>query len=204
MLERSKSVQCGIGSKEITGCRIALYPMTDRFVDFIMQGIEKTDTSRVWMHTDSLGTLIRGQMDDVVNTSMLMFANAYQREVHMSSSLTFSKGCPGDVEADYLEGIESLDSWIRSKNDHEQCEATFSFYSFGNTDYMEHIYHVIDMSKQQHLYSEKSHYSTVIQGSIFEIFQLFKNVLMYADAHLNHFVIEANLSVNSPSKKEKL
>ena len=35
----------GGASKGVSGCRFSLYPMTDNFVDIILGGLEKTDTS---------------------------------------------------------------------------------------------------------------------------------------------------------------
>ena len=34
--------------KDITTCNFMLAPMTDRFVDVILEGLKKVDTSRVW------------------------------------------------------------------------------------------------------------------------------------------------------------
>ncbi|MEG0327619.1 MAG: YkoF family thiamine/hydroxymethylpyrimidine-binding protein [Erysipelothrix sp.] len=201
MIERSKDLQCGLGSTQITGCRIALHPMTDEFVDVILGGLAKTDMSSVWRATDSLGTLLRGQMVDVVNTSMLLFANAYREDIHMAASMTYSKGCPGDVEADYLKDVTPRTEWVHTDNDSQMCEATISFYTFGVSDYMDHIYHVIDMIKEKGLYSEKSHYSTILSGSIYDVFHCYQDILEYADANLSHFVIETTVSVNSPSNK---
>lgn len=203
MSERSRP-RCSDGSLNITGCRMLLAPMCDNYVEVILEAIKNTNTDRVWKHTDSLGTLFRGQQLDVLKAVKELFLNAYKEDLHMVASLTFSKGCPGDVEADYLENIEALKSLPKHPLEDVECEATISFYSFGNMEYMDHIHRVIDIFKQMGVYSNKSHYSTILKGSVKEVFEAYNQALSYGFNNLSHYVVETNISVNSPSnKKEK-
>ncbi|HEY4537752.1 MAG TPA: YkoF family thiamine/hydroxymethylpyrimidine-binding protein [Erysipelothrix sp.] len=200
MEKRSGSQQCGQGNSDITGCRIGIYPMSDDFVEIILSAIATVDASRVWSSTDALGTLYRGQQEDVMHTAKALICAAYRKDTHMTASMTFSKGCPGDVEADYLAGIKPLTQYPALENEDERCEATISFYTFGHADYMDHIYHVIDLCKAMGVYSAKSHYSTILSGTIKEVFAAYNAIMTYADENLNHYVIETVLSLNSPSK----
>ena len=203
MEKRSEQLQCGSGNVDITGCRIGLYPMSDEYVSIILGALDKTDTSRVWSHTDSLATLFRGKQEDVIYASKALICNAYQKDIHMSASMTFSKGCPGDVEADYLSNIDRLETYPTLENETALCEASISFYTFGNSDYMDHIYKVIDHCKARGVYSQKSHYATILEGSIKDVFEVYDEIMTYAYENLSHYVIETNLSVNSPSKGDK-
>ena len=200
MEQRSCLQQCGKGSVEITGCRIGIFPMSDDYIDIILGAINQIDSTRVWSTTDSLGTLYRGQQKDVMHTAKSLICAAYDKNIHMTASMTFSKGCPGDIKADYLSDVDTLEFYPQLENEMEACEATISFYTFGHSDYMDHIYHVIDICKQKGVYAEKSHYSTILTGSIKEVFATYDAIMSYAYKILNHYVIETVLSVNSPSK----
>lgn len=167
------TLSCGRGNINITGCRISLAPMSDDYISIILGAINEVDTSRVWRYTDALGALYSGQQKDVVYASKSLFSAAYKDNIHMSASLTFSKGCPGDTAADYLGKLEEKTDYPELDNEEKICEATISFYTFGVADYMTHIYKVIDILKDKNVYSEKSHYSTIISGSIKDIFAIF-------------------------------
>ncbi|CAM3677356.1 YkoF family thiamine/hydroxymethylpyrimidine-binding protein [Erysipelothrix urinaevulpis] len=203
MEKRSKYFQCGVGDVDITGCRIGVYPMSDDYVPIILGAIDKTDTQRVWSQTDSMGTIFRGQQKDVIETSKALFCNAFRDKVHMTSSMTFSNGCPGDVEADYLKAIKTMEEYPRHPYSDKSCEAVISFYTFARNDYMERIHDVIELCDSLGVYENKSHYSTVLTGSIEEIFNAYDQILTYAHENLEHYVLETILSVNSPSKEGK-
>ena len=201
MEKRSKYFQCGVGDVDITGCRIGVYPMSDDYVSIIIGAIDKTNTKRVWSHTDSMGTIYRGLQEDVIETCKALICHAYRDRVHMTSSMTFSKGCPGDVEADYLKDIKQAYSNIDYEHADKPCEATISFYTFARNDYMDRIHDVIELCDDLGVSSNNSHYSTVLKGSISEIFAAYDKILSYAHQHLDHYVLETILSVNSPSHK---
>ena len=65
----------GGASKGVSGCRFSLYPMTDKFVDIILGGLEKTDTSKVWKQTDKLSTCVRGKSTHVFDVVKGLFVN---------------------------------------------------------------------------------------------------------------------------------
>ena len=81
----------GGASKGVSGCRFSLYPMTDRFVEIILDGLEKTDTSKVWKQTDKLSTCVRGKSTHVFDIVKGLFINAYKEDVHMVLEATFLK-----------------------------------------------------------------------------------------------------------------
>ncbi|MBQ0060004.1 MAG: hypothetical protein KBS83_08675, partial [Lachnospiraceae bacterium] len=100
---------CPGASLDITGCNFMLAPMTDRYEEVIMGAIMKLDSSRVWSNTSKMGTVYRGRRDDVLDAVKACFAYAYQDDVHMTLTMTLTKGCPGDCDEDYvLSDAESL------------------------------------------------------------------------------------------------
>ena len=91
---------CSGATKEITGCRFSLSPMTDRFVDVILGAIEKVHTDKVWSTTDKLSTIYRGKREHVLDAVKACMVHAYHEGVHMTMEATVSKGCPGDTDAE--------------------------------------------------------------------------------------------------------
>lgn len=188
---------------DITGCRISLYPMCDQFASQILDAVKAVDTSAVWSHTDLFSTLYRGEQTSVIDAIRALFMYAYHADTHLVSELTFSKGCPGDIDADtnrYLTGQQLQPNLTQLPADFP-VNCNFSFYSFGNDDYMQEIMHIVALAQQSGLNPQSAHYSTTLEGTVQQLFDYFQTALSYAHEHLNHYVLEATISVNSPSLK---
>ena len=210
MVTNSCTAGCGAaccgsaGSADITGCRFSLYPMCDDFAGIILKSVGKIDTSKVWAGTDHLSTVYRGRQLHVVDCARAAFLYASKENVHMVGEFTFSRGCPGDVDADcFLETDDvpcnsALVSVAAAKGDF-YAYAKISFYAFGVTDYMEHIRFIVELAKERGLKPKSAHYVTLLEGSAAALFAYINEALGYAYAHLPHYVLEATLSINSPS-----
>lgn len=199
------NISCNLdGSVDVTGCKLSIYPMSDQFVSVILDAVNKLNQSElpVWSKTDLFSTTYRGRQENVVNVVKSACQLAYHDDIHTVFELTFSKGCPGDVDADrYLnEAVKPLDLPDELKNFHVDCK--YSFYAFGETDYMQDIVQIVDLAKNAGLNPQSMHYATSLSGSVNDLFQYFNDALSYAHDHIRHYVIEATISVNSPSLDE--
>ena len=192
---------CMIDGIDITGVRASLYPMKDAFADQILNSVKKTDTTAVWSQTDLFSTLYRGEAESVVDAAAGLFINAYEPATHLVGEFTFSKGCPGDIAGDsYLTGEKQQpnQTQIKAQGDFP-IHCKYSFYTFGKESYMEEIAQIVTLADEMGLQPQSAHYSTFLTGSATQLFAYFEKALAYAHAHLNHYVIEATVSVNSPS-----
>lgn len=186
---------------DITGCRFSLAPMSDRYVDIILDAIGNVDTSKVWSHTDHLSTVYRGKRIHVIDTVKSCFIQSYKEDVHMTLEATFSKGCPGDSDGDsYLSEDDTLVNEEESRKKDFNVSAKISFYPLGDLDYMNHIIYAVNLAKDMELYHTSGHYVTILEGSVHTIFEYFERLLEYSDKNISHYVLQATLSVNSPSK----
>ncbi|KRM10509.1 YKOF domain-containing protein [Paucilactobacillus suebicus DSM 5007 = KCTC 3549] len=178
--------------------------MSDQFVSVILDAVNKLNQSElpVWSKTDLFSTTYRGRQENVVKVVKSACQLAYHDDIHTVFELTFSKGCPGDVDADrYLnEEVKPLDLPDELKNFHVDCK--YSFYAFGEADYMQDIVQIVDLAKNAGLNPQSMHYATSLSGSVNDLFQYFNDALSYAHDHIRHYVIEATISVNSPSLDE--
>lgn len=195
-------VGCERGNKEIAGCRVSLYPMSDQFITLLSKSIKTNRLDAVWSDTDLFSTLYRGKQESVVDAAAGLFVRTYRPEVHSVCELTFSKGCPGDVAQDYVFNNENPtpNSSFISQYGNFTVQCKYSFYAFGITNYMNEIAEVVTLAKKRNLYEGSTHYVTILEGTAAELFAYFEEVLAYADEHIEHYVLEATLSVNSPSK----
>ncbi|WP_423363152.1 YkoF family thiamine/hydroxymethylpyrimidine-binding protein [Mycoplasma sp. P36-A1] len=194
--------QCGCtGNINITGCRLSYYPMSNDYVNIILDAVKDVDSSKVYSKTDLFSTMYRGSQSYVVHTAKQLFTNAYHKDIHSVCELTFSKGCPGDVDADVIIQENELDNLDVKTDDSFLVHAKYSFYVFGDNDYMKEIMYIVELANKYNLKPTSDHYVTLLTGSAKDMFDYFNEVLSYSFKNLNHYVLEATLSVNSPSLK---
>ncbi|WP_125768472.1 YkoF family thiamine/hydroxymethylpyrimidine-binding protein [Lapidilactobacillus wuchangensis] len=195
---------CATNGIDITGVRASLYPMRADFAKQILESVAVTDTSAVWQQTDLFSTVYRGESASVVDAAAGLFVNAYDTTTHLVGEFTFSKGCPGDIAGDsYLTGqqLRPNAAVIKEKGDF-LVHCKYSFYTFGRDDYMTEIEHIVTMAADAGLQPEHAHYCTFLTGTAAQLFNYFAEILAYAHDHMSHYVVEATVSVNSPSLEE--
>lgn len=77
-----------------------LSPMSDDFVRVILNTLDKTNTSKVWMETDDVSTVIRGKSVHVFDVTKAICVYAAQTGKHVSFQARYSLGCPGNEETE--------------------------------------------------------------------------------------------------------
>jgi len=187
---------CGT-DKEITGCRFSLAVMADDYVSKILGALEKVDTSHVWSETDLLSTTYRGHQTNVINTLKELFVAINDDKTHLTLEATLSKGCPGDIEGDIP--MELAPTTVASTKKEFPVHGKFSFYPMGEGNYMDHIACIVNLAIDKGIYDKPSHYATQLYGDVNELFDYFHEIMAYSDEHLDHFIYQITLSVNSPS-----
>jgi len=199
-MQKNNHPQKGCGTnREITGCQFSLSVMSDNYVDLILSSLKNVDTTKVWSATDLLSTTYRGKRIHVVDTLKGVFTTINDEKTHITLEATFSKGCPCDIDGD---SVFSEAETLPTKNDAKfLVHSKIAFYPMGITDYMEHITKVINMAKKRNIYKASSHYASELEGDVNDIFDYFDDVLDYAEKNIAHYVLQATLSVNSPSLK---
>lgn len=195
------SCGCGCnGANEITGCRFSMYPMSDHYIDIILGSIGKVNTSKVWKMTDKLSTVYRGKRIHVLDAVKACCIHSFRGEIHMAMEATISKGCPGDVEADvFLAEDEVLMNEPEIGQFHFPVTCKISLYPMGISNYMEYIANVVNRAIDMGIYVGSSHYVTILEGDVQDIFKYFNEATEYCNNELNHYIFEITLNVNSPT-----
>ncbi len=193
---------CGTGSRAVSGCRFSLSVMSDRYIDQILGAINQVDTGKVWQMTDKLSTVYRGKQIHVEDAVKACFVHAFQVGVHMTMEATFSRGCPGDTDADCFMAKDDEPVNEKSIRDiHFPVACKIALYPMGVPNYMEYIAAVVNHAIDLGLYEKSSHYCTILEGDVQDLFDYFHYVNTYCAENLNHYIFEVTLSVNSPTEE---
>lgn len=187
----------------IAGCSFSLYPMSDDFVDLILSSLKTVDSSKVWMKTDEVSTIVRGRIPHIFDVTSAAFLQVAKTGTHVVYSSTFSVGCPGDTEG-HVFMAEDDEPMNRNLIDdvEQEVSAKFALYPMGGGNYMDPIYEQIEAMKSHGVEVELTHYETKLFGSAKNIFKGLQSVLQaMEDAGSPHTVMTVTVSANSPSKR---
>ncbi|MEE8808772.1 MAG: YkoF family thiamine/hydroxymethylpyrimidine-binding protein [Lactimicrobium sp.] len=200
---------CGCGSAssptslKVNGCRFTLNIMSDDFINIILDSLKKTKTDKVWQMTDELSTVYRGKQVHVMDSVKACFINAFKPGVHMTSEMTFSRGCPGDVDADSFMNVDDVPvNEPLIKDVHFPVMCKIAFYPMGIPDYMRHIATIVNHAIDLGIYERSSHYCTILKGDVQDIFAYFNYVNTYGAEHLSHYILEATVAANIPEEEK--
>ena len=184
------------------GCRFSLYPMSDSYADVILSALKKTDTTKVQQQTDLLSTLYIGRQCHVVDCANAVFAHAWKGNVHMVGEFTFSKAEHSDAGA----------SDAVFKTDDELCNAAaislgnipayakVSIYAFDIHDDAAPLRRILEIAEQHRLQPKSMPLLIMLKGSVNSLFAFLNDVLTYACSSIPFFVLQATVSVNSPTQ----
>jgi energy-coupling factor transport system substrate-specific component len=186
----------------IAGCSFSLYPMSDRFVDLILQSLEKVDKSKVWIKTDRVSTIVRGRIPHIFDVTQAAFLEIARNGAHVVFSATFSVGCPGDTAGHvYMAEDEIPMNRKLIEGIKQDGAAKFALYPLGGGNYMDAIYKQIESMKSHGVEVNLTHYETMLDGPVQNIFNGLQNVFQaMEDAGSPHTIMTVTLSANSPTQ----
>jgi energy-coupling factor transport system substrate-specific component len=191
------------GTSRIAGCSFSIYPMADKFKEIILDALNQVDTSKVWIETDDVTTLVRGRIPHVFDVTSAIFLAAAKTDEHVVFNGTYSIGCPGDSTGDvYMAEDETKLNMFNIKDIKLETASKFSLYPLGGGNYMETIYAQIKNMRTQGITVSKSHYSTRLDGNAYDVFTGLEHVFTETEASgSSHTVMTVTMSANSPSAK---
>lgn len=185
----------------IAGVSFSLYPMCDDFANLILSSIKTVDSSKVWMKTDRVSTIVRGRIPHIFDVTQAAFLDIAKTGEHVVYSGTFSVGCPGDMEGHaYMDVDDAPMNRQLIESVEQDLSAKFALYPMGGGNYMDPIYEQIEAMKSHGVNVELTHYETMLDGPAQNIFGGLQSVLLaMEDAGSPHTVMTVTLSANSPS-----
>ena len=66
---------------------------------------------------------------------------------------------------------------------------------------MKYIATVVNRAIDMGIYKESSHYATILEGDVQDIFEFFDQATAYCNKEISHYVLQATLNVNSPTEE---
>lgn len=188
-------------SPRIAGVSFSLYPMCDDFAERILTALDKVDSSKVWMKTDRVSTIVRGRIFHIFDVTQAAFLEIAKTGVHVVYSGTFSVGCPGDTQGHaYMDVDDEPMNRVNIEKINQDLSAKFALYPMGGGNYMDLIYEQIELMKTRGVEVEMTHYETMLDGPAQNIFNGLQQTLQaMEDAGSQHTVMTVTLSANSPS-----
>ncbi|WP_368653937.1 YkoF family thiamine/hydroxymethylpyrimidine-binding protein [Ornithinibacillus sp. 4-3] len=191
------------GTSKIAGASFSIYPMSDDFVDIILNALKEVDTSKVWVETDDVTTTVRGKLVHVFDVTAAMFLHAAKTGKHVGLQVTYSLGCPGDSTGDVFMAEDDVRLNQPNFADLKQyVAAKFSLYPLGGGQYMDIIYSQIE-AMRAYVEVSKAHYSTRLHGEAVDVFKGLESVFQATvDGGSSHTVMTVSISANSPSHVE--
>ena len=196
------------------GAQIALYPMSDRFIDVILRcieavkGIEGLDVSN-----DDLSTLLLGESNLLFAAVRDMFVQAASGGVHVVLTALFSRGCPGDsyccggeapaAASETLESSEAPPAALVPSHGAGRTliAAQYSLYPLGTPGYMNQISAAVAGAREEGSFTASKNFCTRLDGSADSVFNDLYRGFITAEAP--HTVLHAAVSANSPSMKSQ-
>ena len=191
-------------TKEITGARFNLSPMSDDFERIILNAIKQVDLSKVWAETDHISTVYRGREEAVFDALKAAYLFAYEKGTHMTLEATISKGCPGDRDSDYTlefdnprvnqEETQAIDFPVIGK---------YALYPMGSDNYMAAIAEVVNEGIDRGVVTGSGHYGTNLGGNVQDLFDYLEYVSHTVGKTVSHYIIQFTLHCNVPEGEIK-
>lgn len=177
-----------------------LSPMSDDFVRVILNTLDKTNTSKVWMETDDVSTVIRGKSVHVFDVTKAICVYAAQTGKHVSFQARYSLGCPGNEETEAFLSMDDKKEHTYTVEDEKiYAAAKFSLYPIGAADFTETILNQIEKMKT-YVKVSRVPTATKLEGSLTAMFNGLEEVFdATVDAGADHVVMVVSVSMNSPS-----
>ncbi len=177
-----------------------LSPMSDDFIEVILGTLEKTNTSKVWMETDDVSTVVRGKAVHVFDVTKAICVYAARTGKHVSFQATYSLGCPGNEETEaFLSMNDTSEHTYTAEDEKMYAAAKFSLYPIDAENFLETI---LDQVEKMKTYVKVSRVPTAtkLEGSLTAMFNGLEEVFTATvDGGANHVVMVVSVSMNSPS-----
>ncbi|WP_333714872.1 YkoF family thiamine/hydroxymethylpyrimidine-binding protein [Yoonia sp.] len=199
------------------GAQVALYPMTDGFVDVIMSSLDALDPwrDRLRIETDDISTLIVGPPEVLFPALRDLYAAAASSGQHVVLRATLSRGCPGEPDDPICRtgalANPSEPLALRQKNalaaiaetpvKGQPADAQFSLYVMGAGDHMVEIMGCIDVLRQSGTFDRPKNFCTRLTGDAGPVFATIQQAFCQFGPPNGHVTIDLTVSANSPGKR---
>ena len=189
------------------GARITLAVMSDQYADIILDAIRSTDTAGLTVDTGVVSTFVGGAEADILRYLTDLIGAAARSGRHVTATVHFSRGCPGEVVCALPGGAGPLRSEIPAATPVGIITAgEWALYPLDDggrpgvqPDHMRDIYAAIDFAKANGSFVASEHFVTRLQGDLATVLQTAAAGWILVGQSVQHVTSHLTLSINSPS-----
>lgn len=189
------------------GARITLAVMSDDYIDVILSALGEADASGLEITTGSVSTFAGGAESDLLRYLSQLISAAARSGKHVSATVHFSRGCPGEVICELPGGAGPLHSEIPALDPTGvRVSAEWALYPLDDTgtdasapDHMRDIYAAIDFAKANGTFEESQHFVTRLSGDLAQVLETVAAGWILVGRSVQHVTSHVTISINSPT-----
>ena len=191
------------------GARVTLAVMSDRYAQIILDALRRTDPTGLSVETGVVSTFIGGAETDIVRYLVDLIGAAGRGGHHVTATVHFSRGCPGEVVCALPGGAGPLSSDIPTVTPVGiAAVGEWALYPLDDggrpgaePDHMRDIYAAIDFAKANGSFVASEHFVTRLQGDLATVLQTAAAGWILVGQSVQHVTSHLTLSINSPSAR---
>jgi hypothetical protein len=191
------------------GARVTLSVMRDDYVRVILDALAKADATGLDVQPGDVSTFASGAEADLVRYLTQVIAAAAGSGAHVSATVHFSRGCPGEVVCELPGGAGPLAAEIPAAvPTGVAAAAEWALYPLEDTgrdgiepDHMRDIYAAIDFARSNGTFEKSEHFVTRLSGDVADIIQTVAAGWILVGRTVQHVTSHVTLSINSPSAR---
>ena len=189
------------------GARITLAAMSDDYVSIVLGALEAADATGLETQTGAVSTFVSGAESDLVRYLVQLVAAAGRSGSHVSATIHFSRGCPGEVVCELPGGAGPLAAEIPdAEATGVTAVAEWALYPLEDgvragtvPDHMRDIYAAIDFARELGTFEASEHFVTRLSGDVADVIRTVAAGWILVGRTVQHVTSHVTLSINSPS-----
>lgn len=191
------------------GARVTLAVMSDRYVDVILDALGAADPTGLTVETGAVSTFVGGTESDIVRYLVELIGAAGRSGDHVTATVHFSRGCPGEVFCELPGGVGPLHSDIPEVSPSGvMASAEWALYPLDDggrpgvqPDHMRDIYDAINFAKSTGTFVSSEHFVTQLEGDVAAVIQTVAAGWILVGRRVQHVASHVTLSINSPTAR---
>jgi hypothetical protein len=189
------------------GARITLAAMSDDYVSIVLGALEAADSTGLETQTGAVSTFVSGAESDLVRYLVQLVGAAGRSGAHVSATIHFSRGCPGEVVCELPGGAGPLAAEIPDvAATGVTAVAEWALYPLEDgvrpgvePHHMRDIYAAIDYARELGTFEASEHFVTRLSGDVADVIRTVAAGWILVGRTVQHVTSHVTLSINSPS-----
>ena len=193
------------------GARITLAVMSDDYAEIVLGALDAADRGGLSTQTGAVSTFVAGAESDLVRYLVQLVAAAGRSGAHVSATIHFSRGCPGEVVCELPGGAGPLAAEIPDvAATGVSAVAEWALYPLDDggrpgtePDHMRDIYAAIDFARELGTFETSEHFVTRLSGDVADVIRTVAAGWILVGRTVQHVTSHVTLSINSPTTTDR-